>query len=244
MDLKRLVPAAGVVLAGLSVTGFAGESGHAIPDHYTLAYHQDFEGPNPLSDFVFTDPSAWTVKETDGNHSLALSAASDYKPPHRSPRNIALLAGYQFGSFVMEAQVQYTGRDYGHADQCLFFNVQDPAHYYYTHIGKAQDPHAHQIFGVDGKPRKKITSQSHTTGFPWQQGRWEKVRVVRDAQQGRIAVYIDDMDQPILEADDTRFGMGWLGYGSFDDRGRIDNIHIWAPKESIGRESATFFEGS
>jgi len=234
-----------VALALPVSVGSSAESGDKvkpIPDDYTLAYHQDFEGESPLGDFVFTDPAAWRLSEEDGNHSLELYQASDYKPPHRSPRNLALVAGKWFKSFVFEAQVKYTGRKYNHADQCLFFGFQDPAHYYYAHIGKTQDPHAHQIFVVKKKPRTAITDRSRTDGFPWQPGRWEKVRLVRDAERGRIAVYIRNMHEPVLVAEDDNFQRGWLGFGSFDDRGHVDNIHVWAPADEVQEKAIDYFE--
>jgi hypothetical protein len=230
------------LLAAVSVAAPVRAGDSAVPADYQLMYHQDFEGEDPLADFVFTDASAWTLSESNGNHSLELKADSDYEPPHRSPYNIALLADKQFGSFVLEAQIQYTGRDYGHADLCLFFNFQNPGHYYYTHIGKQQDPHAHQIFIVDGEPRTAITDESKMAGFPWEQGRWEKVRVVRDAAAGTVEVYIRDMSEPILSTTDTNFQSGWLGFGTFDDRGKVDNIHVWAPKGSVKQKAMDSFE--
>jgi len=32
-----------------------------------------------------------------------------------------------------------------------------------------------------------------------------------------------------MEATDTSFTEGRIGFGSFDDTGKIDNIRIWAP---------------
>jgi len=213
-----------------------------VPEEYEMVYHQDFEGEAPLADFVFTDPEAWSLESRNGGHALALTEASDYQPPVHSPRNIALLTAQKFDSFVLEARVMYTGRDYNHADLCLFFGIQDPAHYYYTHIGKSQDPHAHQIFAVDGEPRTAITNESRTDGFPWQQGRWERLRLVRDAEQGKVKVFIRNMAEPMLETTDDRFGAGWIGFGTFDDRGLIDDIHVWAPADETEKEPAPLFD--
>jgi hypothetical protein len=230
------------MVGGLGCAAKAAEPVSDVPDNYVQVYAQDFEGESPLKDFVFSDRSAWRLAEEDGNHSLELKDASDYQPPVRSPRNIALLAGKQFGSFVLEARVKYTGRQYNHADQCLFFGFEKPDRYYYTHIGKTQDPHAHQIFIVDREPRTAITRQSNSDGFPWQQNRWERVRIVRDAKAGTIEVYIRDMNRPVLIAKDTKFKRGWVGYGSFDDRGHIDDIRIWAPRNSVKERPVDAFK--
>ena len=34
---------------------------------------------------------------------------------------------------------------------------------------------------------------------------------------------------PIMTAEDANFGSGWVGFGSFDDTGKVDNVRIWAP---------------
>ena len=38
------------------------------------------------------------------------------------------------------------------------------------------------------------------------------------------------MTTPIMEAVDSTFTRGYLGLGSFDDLGKIDNIKIFAPQ--------------
>jgi len=65
------------------------------------------------------------------------------------------------------------------------------------------------------------------------------VRVERTCADGAIKVFFDDMTTPIMLASDATFGEGWIGFGSFDDPGRIDNVSIWAPK-AVER-SAGFF---
>ena len=41
-----------------------------------------------------------------------------------------------------------------------------------------------------------------------------------------IRVYFDDMHTAIMEAKDTTFGPGQVGFGSFDDTARFDDIII------------------
>jgi len=47
-------------------------------------------------------------------------------------------------------------------------------------------------------------------------------------------MYFDNMEEPLMEARDKTFGSGFVGFGSFDDSGKIDNIRIWSP----GQESS------
>jgi hypothetical protein len=193
-----------------------------------IAYGQSFDRPDSLADFVFSDPAAWQHK--DG--SLELFRQSDYKPPHRSPLNIALVADRQFGSFTFEADLLSTTREYDHRSMCLFFNFVDPAHYYYVHIGTRSDAHAHNIFIVNGADRTKISTTT-TAGHDWGQDQWHKVKIVRDAESGAIEVHING--QNIMSARDKTFTTGHIGVGSFDDEGRIDNIRIVSARHATGK---------
>lgn len=183
-----------------------------------------------LKALSFTDPKAWKVTDDGGNHVLDQHQASKYKPKVRSPFNIALLPDLDVESFVMDLKVRSTGRDYGHRDICLFFGYQDPSHFYYSHLGKQADPHAHSIFLVNDEPRVSI-ARDRTQGTPWTD-EWHHVRVERDVKTGRIAVYFDDMDKPVMSARDDHFTHGRLGVGSFDDTAQFDDIRVWGQTHS------------
>lgn len=172
-----------------------------------------------------TDAKAWMVKKV-GERTVysQFKKRSKYEPPHRSPYNISLLKDVHVGDFVLDAQVLSTHEDYGHRDVCLFFGYQDPAHFYYVHLGKKTDDHANQIFIVNDKPRTKISSKT-TSGTNWDD-RWHHVRIDRRVKAGSIAVYFDDMETPIMEASDTTFAWGQIGIGSFDDTGDWDDIEL------------------
>jgi hypothetical protein len=47
------------------------------------------------------------------------------------------------------------------------------------------------------------------------------------------------MKTPIMEAEDKHFDFGYIGFGSFDDTGRYDNIKIWGP--DLAPEKKNFF---
>jgi len=175
-----------------------------------------------------TDPKAWQVTEQDGEQVYSQVKQSQYKPPVRSPRNISLLEDVVVGDFVLTAKLQSTCRDYGHRDMCLFFGYQDPAHFYYVHLGKKTDDHANQIFIVDGKPRTKISTKT-TAGTPWDD-QWHQVKIERDVKSGRIAVYFDDMKNPVMTATNDKFTWGQIGIGSFDDTGNWDDIRLHGEK--------------
>lgn len=184
----------------------------------------DFEDGD-LEGWTFTDHQAYRIIELPGvGKVLEQFQASQYEPKVRSPFNIALAPGVDLADFELTLRVQSTARDYGHRDVCLFFGHQDPSHFYYVHLGKEADPHAHSIFLVNDAPRVSIAEQ-RTEGTPWTDG-WHTVKIVRRVADGWIAVYFDDMTTPIMTAHDSTFTHGRIGFGTFDDTGRFDDIIV------------------
>ena len=47
------------------------------------------------------------------------------------------------------------------------------------------------------------------------------------------------MKKPIMTAEDKAFGAGWLGFGTFDDTGRIANVKVWG-KEVENKQVSPF----
>ena len=207
----------------------------AFASDYKVLYQQKFDSPRSLRDFVMSDPKAWKFSPSNA---LELATQSDYKPIVRSPFNIALIADRVFEDFVLEADLIQTGREYGHRDMCLFFGFQTPTNFYYAHIATAADEHAHNIFIVNGQPRTNIAKKT-TKGVNWGLGVWHKVRLERKLADGSIRVFFDDMTEPIMVAEDKTFGAGYVGFGSFDDTGMIDNVKISGPK--VEKKKTEFF---
>jgi hypothetical protein len=76
-------------------------------------------------------------------------------------------------------------------------------------------------------------------GVNWGLGVWHKVRLERKSSDGTIRVWFDDMSKPIMAASDQTFGAGFVGFGSFDDTGKVANIRIWA-KDVSAKETPAF----
>ena len=200
-----------------------------VPTGYKLFYEQSFDKPEAIQGFQFTDAQAWKFAKEENGGSLELFTQSKYNPPVRSPFNIALIKDKVFGDFVLEADLKQTSKEYGHRDMCLFFGFQDPTHFYYVHMATTPDPHAHNIFLVNDAPRTNI-ARTVNGGVNWGQDIWHKVRLERKISDGSVKVYFDDMTLPIMTAQDKTFGAGFVGFGSFDDTGKVDNIKIWGPE--------------
>jgi hypothetical protein len=59
--------------------------------------------------------------------------------------------------------------------------------------------------------------------------------------RGTIRVFWDGSPEPILEAVDTTFDWGRIGFGSFDDSGRVSRVRVWAPQVRLPRGGAAPF---
>jgi hypothetical protein len=51
---------------------------------------------------------------------------------------------------------------------------------------------------------------------------------------GRIAVYFDDLETPLMEATDTTFTSGRVGIGSFDDMNDFTQVKVSGRKAEAG----------
>jgi quinoprotein glucose dehydrogenase len=192
-------------------------------DEMPLVFSDDFS--KGIDAWEPTDAKAWKITEIDGNPAFEILGGSKYEPPYRSPFNIALLAGHRVGDFVLTARVQSTQEPRGHRDMCLIFGYQDPANFYYVHLGEKTDPHSNQIFLVNEAPRVAI-SEKTTPGTPWEVGKWHQVKIKRTAATGLIEIYFDDMETPSHVAHDKTFLNGRIGLGTFDDMGLWDDLKL------------------
>lgn len=213
--MHRLLPVALVTSLSILASSAQGE----LP----LVYQDDFS--KGMDSWTPTDAKAWKITEIDGNPVYENLGGSRYAPPFRSPKNISLLKEPVVGDFVLTARVQSKQEPRAHRDMCLFFGYQDPANFYYIHLGQETDPHANQIFLVNEAPRIAI-SEKTSDGTPWESGRWHEVKIVRKVSTGRIEIYFDDMKTPSHIAHDKTFQWGRVGVGTFDDFGLWDDIEL------------------
>jgi hypothetical protein len=196
-------------------------------DELPLVIREDFEqGADRWQPF---DAKQWKIKTMpSGQVYSQFEKTSAYQPPHRSPFSISVLKDVTVGDFALDVKVLSTHPDYGHRDVCVVFGYQDPAHFYYVHLGKQTDDHANQIFIVNDAPRTKISTKT-TPGTNWDD-RWHHVRITRNVASGDIAVYYDNLEQPIMTASDRSFTWGRIGVGSFDDTSDWDDLELRGTK--------------
>ena len=196
-------------------------------DELPLVFEEHFE--QGADHWQPLDAKQWQIKKTDkGQVYRQHVKESAYKPPYRSPTNVALLKDVTVGDLVLTAKVLSTHPDYGHRDAVIVFGYQDPAHFYYVHLGKQADDHANQIFIVNADARKKISLTS-TSGTNWDDN-WHNVKVVRKVADGTIEIFYDDMTKPVMTAKDETFKWGRIGVGTFDDTSDWDDIVVRGSK--------------
>ena len=75
-------------------------------------------------------------------------------------------------------------------------------------------------------PRVAIANET-TKGVVWGQNQWHKLRLVREGSTGKVEVYFDDLSKPVMRGEDKSFAKGFLGFGSFDDQGRVRNVKVY-----------------
>jgi streptogramin lyase len=191
-------------------------------DGLALIFEDDFA--HGAGHWQPTDPKAWKVVKTEHGPAYSLFQQSDYKPPYRSPFNFSLVKDLYVGDFVLDAQVKSTTKDYPHRDMCVIFGYQNASRFYYVHLGKRTDEHANQIFIVREAPRQKISTKT-TPGTNWDDG-WHHLRIRRTVSDGKIEVYFDNMQEPVMTAADRTFVWGQIGLGSFDDTGDWTDVKL------------------
>jgi len=152
----------------------------------------------------------------------------------RAPTSWSLLQGFDVTSFQLTGRVKCkTNPSNVYRDMCVFFHFQDSAHFYYVHFSAKSDP-LHNIIGlVNGKDREKINFEPEGESvFRLIDNNWHTFKVTYDASTGKIKAYMDDMENPILTANDQTLSHGLVGVGSFDDTGYFDDICLRGKTES------------
>jgi hypothetical protein len=211
------------MLIAISVLSITSVILPAADEKLPIVFHEDFE--HGADRWQPQDPAQWQIKKTETGHVYSqFKKESAYKGPHRAPFNVSLQKDVVVSDMEFTGRVQSTHPDYGHRDAVVVFGYQDPAHMYYVHLGKKADEHANQIFIVNGADRKKISITS-TPGTDWDDN-WHTIKVIRKPGDGTIEIYFDDMQKPVMTANDKTFAYGRIGVGTFDDTADWDDITL------------------
>ncbi|GAA1200568.1 hypothetical protein [Prauserella alba] len=183
--------------------------------------------PEPTRrDWAPLHPDKWTF--ADGQ--VIQTDRGDPPEGPRRPFEYAIVdAGPELGSVRYRAAVRIdepvTRND---RDVVLIFNYRSPTSFYYVHLSQDNTIYAHNgIFKVDDADRERIDDQwDGERGAPptIDDRAWHDVRLDYHAPSGRIAVHVDGSPKPLMTARDTTFSGGRIGFGSFDNYGRIRDV--------------------
>ena len=176
-------------------------------------------------------PSKWDLP---GDQIILKEAGDNPNDGIRRPFEYAILDGRDFGSVQIDANVRLDApSSVNNRDIIIVFGWQSDTEYYYAHVSQDNTIYAHNgIFKVDGKDRERIDHQwDGAIGAPpaITDEEWHDVRVTHCAGTGEIAVWVDGDDTPLMTATDTTFDGGRIGFGSFDNTGRMRDLVVSVP---------------
>ena len=182
------------------------------------------------SDWSPVTPAKWRFP---GNE-VVLAEAGTERPGPRRPFEYAVLSeGPQFGSVRINAEVRLdTPVEITNRDVIIVFGHRSDTEFYYVHLSTDNTIYAHNgIFVVNNADRLRIEDQwdpALSRGAPpaITDANWHDVRVVRCADSGEIAVYVDNSKTPLMTAVDKTFDSGRVGFGSFDNIGRLRDLKV------------------
>ncbi len=181
---------------------------------YPLQHHDQWQ---------LEDPAAWEWQGEGEATLLVLKKPSHYKPKFRRPFNLGWFGGTDLDSFTLTCEARLDVFNKGNNDVCIAFGGRSESEFYYAHLGETADGVHLQLHVVNNADRKAITT-TRAKALPWKPGHWHPIKLVRDASSGSIKVWFED--QLVLEASDTTFAKGRIGFGSFDDLGAFRKVTI------------------
>lgn len=163
---------------------------------------------------------------------VVLAEPGEPRPGPRRPFEYAVLqAGPELGSVVIDAEVKMdTPVSFRGEDVIVVFGYRSDTAYYYAHLSDDNLIYPHNgIFKVDGADRERIDHQwdgQIGADRALTDNDYHQVRITHCAETGRIAVYLDGASTPLMTARDRTFDSGRVGFGSFDNVGRIRDLTV------------------
>ncbi|MEV0718468.1 PQQ-dependent sugar dehydrogenase [Asanoa sp. NPDC050611] len=174
-------------------------------------------------------PSKWRF----ANGQVILAEAGEARPGPRRPFEYAVLtAGPEFGAVEITGEVRLdTPVEITNRDVIIVFGYRSDTEFYYAHVSTDNTIYPHNgIFKVNNADRERIDYQWNGRSLGANpaivDAKWHTVRVKHLPSTGEIAVYVDGAKDPLMTAKDTTFGSGRVGFGSFDNIGRLRDLKV------------------
>jgi len=181
------------------------------------------------SNWAPVTPAKWQFS----NGQVILAEAGSERPGPRRPFEYAVLtAGPVFSAVDIRAQVRLDEPvELTNRDVIIVFGYKSDTEFYYAHLSTDNTILPHNgIFKVNNADRQRIDYQwngrSRGANPAIVDEKFHDVRVKHLPATGEIAVYVDGSHEPLMTARDTTFTSGRVGFGSFDNRGRLRNLTV------------------
>lgn len=184
-------------------------------------------------------PSKWRFT---GSEVVLAEAGVPPTGPRRPFEYAVLTHGPEFGSVQIDAEVRLdTPVPISNRDVIIVFGYQSPTRFYYAHLSSDNTIYPHNgIFVVNDADRLRIDDQwNGSVGAPpaITDAGYHRVRVRHCSGAGEIAVYVDGASIPLMTATDTTFQAGRVGFGSFDNIGRMRGLTVRGTPGCAGAEA-------
>ncbi len=194
------------------------------PFSYTqneIGLKPDLEISDGLSKWKLDGTGSWKIS----NGELILYKAGTPSGTIRRPSALAILKTEPYKNVSIEADIKSTAdTSVIRRDIDFIIDYNSPEEFYYIHLAGITDDVHNGIFIVNNADRKRIDSGNGTPQLT--DRKWHHVEVIRNGVNGSIKVFVDNSNQPVLEANDLTFKQGQIGVGSFDDTGKFKNIMV------------------
>ena len=173
-------------------------------------------------------PSKW---QFPGDQVILAERGDNPGPPRRPFEYATLTSGPELASVQIDAEVRLdTPVEIVNRDVVIVFGYQSPTRFYYAHLSTDNTIYPHNgIFVVNDADRLRIDDQwNGSVGAPPAivDAEYHRVRVRHCASTGEIAVYVDGARTPLITATDHTFTGGRIGFGSFDNIGRMRRLTV------------------
>ncbi|MEH1016222.1 PQQ-dependent sugar dehydrogenase [Micromonospora sp. CPCC 206060] len=174
-------------------------------------------------------PSKW---QFDRDEVILAEAGVSRPGPYRPFEYAVVTDGPEWSSVKIEADVRLdTPVEVSDRDVIIVFGWRSDTEFYYAHLSTDNTNLPHNgIFKVHNADRQRIDYQwngrSRGANPAIVDADWHKVRVVHLPATGEIAVYVDGKKNPLMTAKDTTFSSGRVGFGSFDNIGRLRHLTV------------------
>jgi Glucose / Sorbosone dehydrogenase len=173
-------------------------------------------------------PEKWSFP---GREAILTEPGVERPGPRRPFEYAVLTKGPEYRSVEIDAEVRIdTPVEVSNRDVIIVFGYRSDTEFYYAHLSTDNTIYPHNgIFVVNNADRVRIEDQWDGTRGATPaitDDEWHRMRVVHCADEGEIAVYMDGSRQPLMTAHDTTFDSGRVGFGSFDNIGRLRDLEV------------------